>query len=70
VGAVLEQQDAISQKWHPVEYMSKRLTQSERNYSATDREFVAIRLALERWRHLLIGMHFQILTDHAALTYL
>lgn len=50
--------------------MSKRLTQSERNYSATDREFVAIRLALERWRHFLIGIKFQILTDHAALTYL
>ena len=50
--------------------MSKRLTQSERNYSATDREFVAIRLALERWRHFLIGIKFKILTDHAALTYL
>jgi hypothetical protein len=50
--------------------MSKRLTQSERNYCATDREFVAIRLALERWRHFLIGLEFEILTDHAALTYL
>lgn len=56
VGAVLEQQCVETGKWHPVEYMSKRLTQSERNYSATDREFVAIRLALERWRHLLIGI--------------
>ena len=26
VGAVLEHQDATSKKWHPVEYMSKRLT--------------------------------------------
>ena len=43
VGGVLEQLDAQSGKWHPVEYYSKRLTQAERNYSATDREYVAIR---------------------------
>ncbi len=56
IGAVLEQQNATTKKWHPVEYYSKRLSASERNYSATDREFVAIRLALERWRHFLIGI--------------
>jgi hypothetical protein len=50
IGAVLEQLDATTNKWHPVEYYSKRLSDSERNYSATDREFVAIRLALTRWR--------------------
>ncbi len=56
--------------WHPVEFFSKRLNQAERNYSATEREFVAIKLSLERWRHFLIGRHFVVLTDHAALTYL
>jgi hypothetical protein len=45
---VLEQQ--IDSKWFPVEYFSKRLSKAERNYSATDREFVAIRFALEHWR--------------------
>lgn len=53
VGAVLEQ--LCDKRWHPVEYYSKRLSSAERNYSATDREFVAIKLALERWRHFLIG---------------
>jgi hypothetical protein len=57
-------------KWHPVEFYSKRLNSAERNYSATEREFVAIRLALERWRQFLMGIHFKLLTDHAALTYL
>ena len=28
--------------WKTVEFYSKRLSSSERNYSATDREFVAI----------------------------
>ena len=43
---------------------------SERNYSATDREYVAIRTCLERWRHFLVGIKFVILTDHEALTYI
>ena len=42
VGGVLEQR-ATTGKWHPVEFYSKRLSSSERNYSATDREYVAIR---------------------------
>jgi hypothetical protein len=58
VGAVLEQQDANTSHWHPIEYYSKRLSSSERNYSATEREFVAMRQSLERWRHYLIGLKF------------
>ena len=53
-----------------MEYYSKRLSSSERNYSATDREYVAIRQCLERWRHFLVGCKFLILTDHVALTYI
>ena len=70
VGGVLEQNHVESDKWHPVEYYSKRLSSSERNYSATDREYVAIRQCLERWRHFLVGAKFLILTDHVALTYI
>ncbi|MEN9568533.1 MAG: hypothetical protein RLZZ69_3729, partial [Cyanobacteriota bacterium] len=55
IGGVLEQQEANG-SWHPVEYYSKRLSTSERNYSATDLEYVAIRQCLERWRHFLIGI--------------
>ena len=40
VGAILEQQ--LDGVWKTVEFYSKRLSSSERNYSATDREFVAI----------------------------
>lgn len=50
--------------------MSKSLTPAERNYSATDKEFVAIRVALLRWRHFLLGVKFMLFTDHAALTHL
>ena len=67
-GAVLEQKHG--NVWNPVEFFSKRLSSAERNYSATDREFVAIKLSLEKWRQFLVGKRFLLLTDHAALTYL
>lgn len=69
VGSILEQRSADGM-WHPVEFFSKRLSSAERGYSATEREFVAIKMSLERWRHFLIGVSFTILSDHAALTYL
>lgn len=43
-GAVLEQE--YNGVWKPVEYYSKRFNSAECNYSATDREFAAIRHAL------------------------
>jgi hypothetical protein len=46
------------------------LSSAERNYSATEREFLAIKMSLERWRHHLIGIAFLVLSDHAALAYL
>ena len=69
VGGVLEQRSTTG-KWHPVEFYSERLSSSERNYSTTDREYVAIRQCLERWRHFLVSVKFLILTDHVALTYI
>ena len=50
--------------------MSKSLSSAERNYFATEREFVAVRYLLEKWQHLLANRKFVIYTDHAALTYL
>lgn len=67
-GAVLEQ--FTEGVWKPVEYWSKKLDSAECNYCATDREFLAIVFALERWRPYLIGHHFTVLTDHASLVHL
>lgn len=41
IGSILEQHH--DDGWHPVEFYSKRLSSAERNYSATEREFVAIK---------------------------
>jgi len=53
IGAVLSQlQD---NKWLPIAYLSKALTETQRNYEIYDKEMLAIMLALEEWRHYLIG---------------
>ena len=52
-GAILEQKH--SSGWHPVEFYSKRLSSTEANYSATERELLGCMLALARWRPYLIG---------------
>lgn len=69
VGGVLQQRVAIV-KWHPNKLYSKYLSSREHNYSTIDRKHVAIRQCLERWRHLLIGCRFTILTDYMVITYI
>ena len=69
IGAVLSQlQDG---RWHPIAYLSKSLNETQRNYEIYDKEMLAIMLALEEWRHYLIGTIdiFEIWTDHQNLQY-
>ena len=68
LGAVLSQRQ--NNKWHPVAYLSKSLTEAERNYEIYDKELLAIMTALSEWRHyLLTGKEFEIWTDHQNLCY-
>ncbi len=69
VGAVLSQEQ--EGKWRPVSFLSKSLSVTERNYEIYDKELLAIMLALEEWRHYLMGAYqdFEIWTDHQNLQY-
>ena len=51
----------------PVAYHSRRFSAAEENYSATDRELLAIVDSLRHFRHYLCGLQFIVRTDHAAL---
>lgn len=57
---------------YPCAFFSRKLTPAERNYDVGNRELLAMKLALEEWRHWLEGANqpFIILTDHKNLEYL
>ncbi|KAI2654269.1 Transposon Tf2-6 polyprotein [Labeo rohita] len=72
VGAVLSQRQGEPPKLFPCAYYSHKLTPAECNYDVGNRELLAIKLALEEWRHWLEGAKhpFTVLTDHRNLEYL
>ncbi|KAL0152925.1 hypothetical protein M9458_051754, partial [Cirrhinus mrigala] len=72
VGAVLSQHHETPPRLHPCAYFSRKLSPAERNYDIGNRELLAIKLALEEWRHWLEGANhpFQVITDHKNLQYL
>lgn len=55
-----------------IAYFSRKLTSAERNYDGGNRELLAVKLALEEWRHWLeeATQPFLVLTDCKSLEYL
>ncbi|GAQ89949.1 hypothetical protein KFL_005810010, partial [Klebsormidium nitens] len=53
----------------PVAFESKRLNRAERNYSARDREQLAVVHATHKWRHYLLGQPVTVRTDHRPLLF-
>ncbi|KAK3535972.1 hypothetical protein QTP70_022854 [Hemibagrus guttatus] len=72
LGAVLSQCHGKPGKLRPCAYYSRKLTAAKANYDVGNRELLAIKAALEEWRHWLEGARhpFQVLTDHRNLEYL
>lgn len=72
VGAVLYQWQGDSQCLHPCAFYSKKLSSAEQNYDIGNRELLAIKLALEKWRYWVEGAthQFEVITNHRILEYL
>ncbi len=68
---MLSQQQGNPAKLHPCALFSRKLSPAETNYDISNRELLAIKLALEEWRHWLEGAQepFVVLTDHKNLEY-
>ena len=57
--------------WRPVAFISKSLSDTERNYEIHNKEILVVIRCLEVWRHFLEGttVKFEIWTDHKNLEY-
>jgi len=57
--------------WRPVAFISKSLSNTERNYEIHNKEMLVVIRCLEVWRYFLEGMtvKFKIWTDHKNLKY-
>ena len=68
IGAVLSQKKAGVE--HVVAYASRKMSKAECNYSATRKELLAVVSFIKYFKHFLLGRHFVVRTDHAALQWL
>ncbi|XP_077222173.1 uncharacterized protein LOC143856016 [Tasmannia lanceolata] len=68
IGAVLGQR--INNLSHVIHYASRTLNDAQLNYTTTEKEFLAVVFALEKFRSYLIGSHVIVYTDHSAIKYL
>ena len=64
IGAVLMQHQ------RPVAVLSKALGPTHQHLSIYEKEFLALIMAIEKWRSYLQRQEFTILTDHKSLSYL
>ncbi len=72
IGAVIEQdQDEGGQVVKRViAYASKTLSNKQRRYCTTNKELLAVVMAIEIFRYYLTGWHFTVVNDHTSLTWL
>ena len=66
LGAILSQIQEDG-KLHPLAYASRSLSKSEKNYSATDLETLAVVWGVTHFRYYLYGHQVTIYTDHTAV---
>lgn len=60
----------LMQRGQPLAYLSKALGEKHKHLSIYDKEFLALIMAVEKWRPYLQRQEFIIQTDHKSLAYL
>ena len=68
IEAVLGQRE--DKKAFVIYYASKTLDSAQSNYTTTEKEFLVVVFALEKFRSYIVGSLITIFTDHAVLKYL
>ncbi|GFX13973.1 transposon Tf2-9 polyprotein [Trichonephila clavipes] len=67
IGGALHQ--VVNSELQPLAFFSRKLTSSEKSYSAYDRELLAIYSAIRHFRYMVEARDFTVFTDHKPLTY-
>ena len=68
VGVVLGQR--VDKKFNAIQYASKTLDNAQRNYATTEKDFLAIVFACDKFRSYIVDSKVIVHTDHAAIKYL
>src|SRR3954467_13659433 len=68
IGAVLGQRK--EKIFHVIYYASRTLNGAQLNYAMTEKEFLAVIFAVDKFRQYLLGTKVTIWTDHSAIKYL
>lgn len=70
LGAVLVQADLSTNEFHPISYLSRRLSSAEANYHSNELECLALVWTLTKLRHYLYGQVFTVKTDNNVVRWL
>jgi hypothetical protein len=68
VGAILGQR--VDKKLNIIHYASKTLDAAQKNYGTTEKEFLSVVFACDKFRPYIVDSKVTIHTDHAAIRYL
>jgi len=69
IGTVLGQEDK-EKSHYAIYYISKNLVGAEKNYTTTEKEFLAVVYAINKFKHYIIGYQVFFHTNHTAIRYL
>ncbi|KAF8107055.1 hypothetical protein N665_0127s0005 [Sinapis alba] len=59
----------LMQNGHPIAFESRKLNETERQYTVQEKEMTAVVHCFQVWRHYLLGSHFSVKTDNVAMSY-
>ena len=64
------QNASLTQNGRPIPFFSRTLTSAEQKHSSVVKEACAIVEAIRKWRHLLLGKHFKLITDQKSVSFM
>jgi len=60
----------LNQNGKPVAFYARTFSQAEQKHSAVEKEAYAVIEALRKWKHLLLGKHFNLVTDQRSVSFM